>query len=175
MGEPNARLVNDLARLVVKYKASDWNRLLDWVDDEKRRAQLRQLLVELGGASKEKRRANGPKKRKPSGTKKVREALVRIRKDDADRADLLDDIWLKLRQRELLPTIGSVRAFAEAMGTKGLNATRRDQAVTELMERLLPLPIDALEERMRQTVVEDRSLGDEYERWVGLILRPPGS
>jgi hypothetical protein len=46
-----------------------------------------------------------------------------------------------------------------------------EQAVAELVERLVEIPSGDLEQMMRQTVVEDRELGDEYERWVHLILR----
>jgi len=100
----------------------------------------------------------------------VRESLAQVRAEDAARADLLEDIWLKLRERELLPTIAAVRVFAQVMGSKGIQSTRRYQAVTELMEQQVALPGDALEHRMRHTVVEDRKLGEEYEEWVRLIL-----
>jgi hypothetical protein len=79
-------------------------------------------------------------------------------------------MWLKLRSRELLPTMATVRAFTEAAGLKGLESNKREQAVAELIERLVEMPNDDLEQMMRQTVVEDRELGDEYERWVHLIL-----
>ena len=89
---------------------------------------------------------------------------------------MLEDIWVKLRERELLPTIAAVRAFAEAIGSKGIHSTRRDRAVTELMGLLVELRGDSLEQRMRETVVQDRKLGDEYEQWVQMILgRPVGS
>ncbi len=80
-------------------------------------------------------------------------------------------MWRKLRQRELLPTMTAVRTFAEATGLKGLESTRREQAVAELIEQLVEMPSDDLEQMMRHTVVEDRKLGDEYERWVRLILQ----
>jgi hypothetical protein len=174
--ELNPKLLTDLARLAGKYKRKDWEQLAAWLDDERHREQLRALLIELGNASGTRRRSANRRGRKPSRTAKVRESVAKIRLTDPARADLLDDVWLKLRERELLPTMPAVRAFAEAMGAKGIASTRRDQAVTELMERLLELPTDTLEHRMRRTVVEDRELGEEYERWVRLILgRPAGT
>jgi hypothetical protein len=175
---PNPRLISDLARLATKYKPSDWEQIIACLDDEKQRAQIRSLLVELGEASKthrKKPRRSG--KQPPSRTVRVREALSQIRVRDPARAELLDDIWLRLRERELLPTVAGVRAFAEAVGLKSLVASRRDQAVPELMERLIELPTEILEERLRDGVVKDRDLGDEYASWVQLILgRPtPGS
>jgi hypothetical protein len=171
MKSPNLKLLSDLARLASKYDAKDWEQLAEWLDDPQHRDTLRSLLLDLAATSRGSRKASKKRRpRKPSRATVLREALAKIRIEDADRADLLEDIWLKLRQRELLPTVAAVRAFAEAMGSKGLSASRRDQAVTELMELLVELPGDSLEQKMRETVVEDRKLGDEYERWVRLIL-----
>jgi hypothetical protein len=181
MNEPNPKLLRDLAQLAARYRTKDWERLAEWLDDEVQRERIQILLRELASASNAPRKkARRPtKKRTTAPAKRLREALGDVRREDAAKADLLEDIWLKLRERELLPSIASVRAFAQAMGSKGLNATRRDQGVTELMELLVELPTDALEERMRQTVVADRKLGQEYEEWVRLILErspePEGS
>jgi hypothetical protein len=171
---PNPKLLGDLARLAAKYKPKDWEDLARALDDQRQRETARALLLELAEVGRSRRKAAPRKQRKPSRATKIREQLAKIRKTDPGRADLLEDIWLKLRLGELLPTIAAIRAFADAMGSKGLKATRRDQAVTELMELLIKLPGDSLEQRMRQTVVEDRELGDEYEGWVRLILQRPG-
>jgi hypothetical protein len=174
--EVNPKLLSDLARLAIRYQAKDWEELAAWLEDARRRDQLRMLLLELASVSRTHRKPTPRSPRSPGPASRVREALARIRVEDSARADLLEDIWLKLRQRDLLPTIAAVRAFGEAMGSKGIQATRRDQAVTELMERLVELPGDSLEQRMRQTVVEDRKLGEEYDQWVRLILgRPIGT
>jgi hypothetical protein len=171
MNEPNPKLLRDLAQLVAKYRPKDWEQLADWLNDNDQRERLRTLLQDLASASAGARKKSRRRpKRSATPVTGLRNALGRVRREDAAKADLLDDIWLKLRERELLPTIAAVRAFAQAMGSKGLKATRRDQAVTELMELLIALPPDALEERMRQTVVADRKLGEEYEEWVRLIL-----
>jgi hypothetical protein len=171
MNGPNSKLLVDLAHLGKKYKAKDWEELAACLDDPRQRERVRALLLELAEVSRTRRKPatrNGPKRSRVAATKK---ALERVRREDANRADLLDDIWLKMRQGELLPTLAALRVFAEAMGSKGLKSTRRDQAVTELMELLIKMPSDSLEQRMREVAVHDRELGDEYERWVQLILR----
>lgn len=181
MSSPNAKLLSDLARLATTYGAKDWEELAAWLDDDHRRNRLRSMLLELAAISRTApkappRKRTAKRKRKPSRAAGLRTLLDTIRAEDSERADLLEDIWLKLRQRELLPSVASVRTFAEAIGLKGLEETRRDAAVTELMEHLAQLPGDTLEQRMRETTVEDRKLGEEYERWVELILnRPPGA
>jgi hypothetical protein len=173
MNELNPKLLADLARLASKYRPKDWEQLAAWLEDEKQRKQLRLLILELAAASRPSRkRRSKPSKgtKRPSAASQVREKLANMRIDDPTRADLLEDTWLKLRERELLPTIADVRAFAQAIDSKGIQASRRDQAVTELLEMLIGLPSDSFEHNMRQAVVEDRNLGEEYQRWVKLIL-----
>jgi hypothetical protein len=169
----NPDLIKDLARLTKKYKPKDWEELGRLLKDPEQLETFRLLVDELAKTSKKNRSPAKRKSTKPSRSTKVRDALAAMRKEDPARADLLEDIWLKLRQRDLLPTIAAVRAFAEALGSKGLKSSRRDEAVAELMELFLELPGDTLEEKMRQTAVEDRQLGNEYEAWVNLILRRP--
>jgi len=173
MTTPNPRLVNDLAQLVGKYKASDWEALAAWLEGE-RLDQLRLLLKEMAAVSREVKTKRKPKTRTPmnapSRVPLLRERIKHIRQADPVSADLLDEIWLKLRERELLPTIADVRAFAAVVGMKRLQATRRDQAITELMEHLAGLQPQSLLEEMRATLASERSFGDEYEQWVRLIL-----
>jgi hypothetical protein len=173
MNDPNPKLLGDLARLAVKYRPKDWEQLAAWLEDEGQRERVRTLLLELALVSQARPKRTRRRAKRPAPTSRVRVALTQVRAEDGARADLLEDIWVKLRERELLPTIASVRTFAQAMGSKGLQATRRDQAIPELMELLIALPGDSLEERMRQTVVEDRKLGEEYEEWARLILGRP--
>jgi uncharacterized membrane protein YccC len=168
-------MVSDLARLATRHSAKDWEELARWIEDPHHREVFRHLLLELAEVSKAAPKARPPKKRKASKAARVREQLQKIRTEDQDRADLLDDVWLKLRQRELLPTLSALRAFAEALGFKGLKANRRDQAVTELMALLIELPGDSLDRKLRKAavVIEERNLGDEYQSWVRLILQRP--
>ncbi|HWX87212.1 MAG TPA: hypothetical protein VNX67_03455 [Solirubrobacteraceae bacterium] len=176
MTDLNQKLLRDLANLASRYRPSDWERLAGWLENEERRKQVHTLLLELASVSQTRRKSPQRRAKRPGPTPRIREALTRVRLEDTARADLLEGIWLKLRERELLPTIAAMRAFAQAMGSKGIRSTRRDQAVTELMELLIALPADSLEKRMRKTVVEDRKLGEEYEEWVRLILgRAPGT
>jgi hypothetical protein len=168
----NPDLLKDLARLGKKYKPREWEQLLRLLENPEQLEGFRVLIAELAETSKQQSRKRR-KAAQPSRTAKVRQSLKSLVKEEPQRAAMLDDIWLKLRRRDLLPSIASVRAFAELMGLKGLESSRRDQAVTELMEILIDLPAEALEQKMQQTVVEDRRLGDEYDAWVDLILRRP--
>lgn len=168
----NRKLVEDLARLTARYPPGDWRALLECFEDEARRNQVRELLLELQAASRA--RPRRPTKRrgakKDSRAATVRDEIKRLRETEPARADFLDDVWTRLRARELLPKMPMVRAFAETVGMKGLETTARDQAVSELMAHLVHVPRESLERSLRATPIEDRQLGEEYERWVRLIL-----
>ena len=166
MTDFNPKLLTELARLAARYEPADWERLLRAIDEPQSRERVRNLLLDLASVSRT--------KRGPSGTTaaQVRSVLATVRAEDPDRADLLESIWLKLRSRELLPTLAAVRAFGVAMGAKPFKASRREQAINELMEKLAALHGESLEQRMRETIVADRRLGEEYEQWVRLILGP---
>lgn len=176
MSGPSKRMVADLAALATRYRAKEWEELAEWIEHSRNREVLRHLLRELAEASSA---SPKPRRRKPGKTSeaaKLREQLRKVRAEEPDRADLLEDVWLKLRQRELLPTLAALRAFSDALGFKQLKATRRDQAVTELMALLIGLPGNSLGPKLEEVadVVEERSLGEEYQDWVRLILQRPG-
>jgi hypothetical protein len=173
MTGPNRQLVLDLAKLAARYPPEDWQELVDCLEDKLRRKQLTRLLGELAQASRARR---GPTSgsHTQSRASRLRQSLVAVRREDPDRADLFEERWKKLRQRDLLPTMGAVRAFADAAGLKGLESTRREQAIPELLSHLIELPVAESEQMMRQTVIHDRKLGDEYASWVRLILDRKG-
>jgi hypothetical protein len=169
MSELNEKLVADLARLVVRYPAEDWEHLANWLADDRLRDSLRTLLEELATAS----RASGKTKKNTAATnrtKRLREAISRLRLTDPARANEIELLWEKLRSRELLPTMPSVKAFAAAIGLKGLESTKREGAILELLHHLAAMPSGEAERLMANTVVEDRHLGAEYERWTQLIM-----
>jgi len=177
VSEPSQKLLKDIAAIAVRYKPAQWEALAEWLDDPARRGLVQQMLREFAAISRE---APKPSRAKARTSKSPRRSTVRgkieaLRREEPDRADLLEEVWIKLRERELLPTVTAVRSFAGLLGTKKITATRRDKAIDELMCVLLELNEDALEQRMREVVVEDRKLADEYSDWVRLILgRPPG-
>ncbi len=171
-------MLKDVAALAVKYKPAQWEVLAAWLDDPARREVVQQMLREFAEISREAPQPVRTKTRRTKGAQQVssRVGIDALRQQQPERADLLEEVWIKLRDRELLPTITSIRSFASLIGTKKITATRRDRAIDELMRVLLELDEDALEQRMREVAVEGRKLGEEYSDWVRLILgRAPGT
>lgn len=166
MTQPDPKLIADLARVVAKYSTEDWRALAEFLRDPENLAELAELAERLGSASRSRAgRVAGHARGLP-----VRDVLAQVRTRDPARADALDDIWSRLRRRELLPEMRSIRAFAEAAGLKSLEATKRDQAVAEIMRQVVNVPPEQLAAALTDASAPDRVLGDEYGRWVRLIL-----
>ncbi len=166
----NSELVRDLARLVSKYSADDWDVLLSYMGDPRRRENVTTLLEGFASAGH-----SQPSSKKPSAPRQqppgVRRSLKQLQDREPERARLLENLWHGLQTRELLPQMPSLRYFAEVVGLKELRATKREQAVNQLMRHLMILDIGVLQAAIRQMAVTDRPLSEEYERWVQLILR----
>jgi hypothetical protein len=164
--QPNPRLIADLARLASKYPPEDWVALLDFLRDSERQAGLAFLVEQLASASERR----PPARSKTEHQSSVRHELALVREQDPAKAELLDDVWSRLRQRQLLPDMKAVRAFAEVIGLKGLSATKRDQAISEVMRHILHMPATDLVAALKQAGSVDPGLGEEYGRWVRIIL-----
>lgn len=164
--EINRDLLIDLARLARKYPTEDWESLTAWLRDESRRAQFIMLLQELSVASKQ-LPGKAPRRKK---LLPIPHLLEEMKSQDRAKAELLDDFWRKLRNRELLTTSNSLRTFAEAAGLKSTNWSKREQAINGLVRELAELPLKEIQTVLERTSAVPRELGGEYERWVALIL-----
>jgi len=169
----NPKLIADLARLVSRYDPEDWAALSRLVQDKDSRTALAAMLDEFAEASARQRLKNQPRTSARRTKPNIRDRLVALRETDPKRADLLDDLRMRLRSRELLPDMPSIRAFSQAVGMKTPVSSQRDQAISEIVGYLITLPDGALQTALsRATMRVDRKLGDEYEKWVTLILGP---
>jgi hypothetical protein len=170
MTDIDPRFLKELGRLAQRYPPEQWSLLADLVDDKQARRKMRSVLREMTEAS----RAGPPRRTSNRGTppraKTLQETIERIAREDPDRAAILDALWAKLRARELMPTMAAVKSFVEAAGLGDLKSSRRDQAVTEVMEYLAELPRQELETVALTPAAHGRHLGEEYDRWVRLIL-----
>jgi hypothetical protein len=169
----NPKLIADLARLVSRYDPEDWTALSRLVQDRGSRTKLAAMLDEFADASARQRLKNQSRAPARRTNPNIRDRLIELRKSDPQRADVVNDLRMKLRSRELLPDMPSIRAFSQAVGMKTPVSGKRDQAISEIIGYLITMPDGALQTALnRATMRVDRKLGDEYEKWVTLILGP---
>jgi hypothetical protein len=170
MTSDDSKLIKDLARLASRYGPEDFATLGRLIREGSLESLLIKALEDLATAS-----ASSNARKPPSKT--IVAKLNALRDTDPRRAELLSDLRSRLQAGEVLPTLASLRAFGEMLGMKELQATRREKAVPIILEHLLALPDRDFEAALEQAANQpDRQLGDEYDRWVSLILRRnPGS
>ena len=163
------RLLKDLSRLAQRYPPEQWSLLAAWVNDDRNQRKVAYVLQELAEASRSARQR--PSSRAASSrAEAIRRTIKEMQGEDPERAAALEGLWDKLRARELLRTMAAMRSFVAHAGLGDLGSSRRDQAVTELMEQLVALPRDEIDRIARTPSTDGRDLGEEYERWVRLIL-----
>ncbi len=170
MTDLDPRLLKDLGRLAQRYPPEQWSLLAAWVDDDRNQRKLAHLLREMTEASRSARDRPGPTRAPSSRAETIRKTIKEMQEEDPERAAALEALWEKLRAREMLRTMAEMRSFVAHAGLNDLGSTRREQAVAELMVQLMALPKDDVERIARAPSIEDRDLGEEYERWVQLIL-----
>jgi hypothetical protein len=171
MSKVNPKLIADLARLAARYSPEDWRALSRLLQDDDSRALVAAMLDELAKASGRARQGSSTRAKTAVARPNTRDRLARLHQTDPESAELLSDLRTKLRTRELLADMASLRAFSEAVGMKTLSTGRREQAVSEIIQHLMNMPREALETALSRTTLKvDRELGREYEQWVSLIL-----
>lgn len=163
----NTELLAELARLARRYPPEAWESLLYWLEDEAHRKQVVSLLSELARLSSR----TPSRSRKPEIKASVPHVLADMQRTDGRKADLLQDFWRKLVAREVLPSQASIRSFAEMVGLRIPTSKKREQAVNDLVRQLIDLPYDDIQSALEKTAMTSRDFGQEYERWVNIILR----
>lgn len=162
----NTDLIYDLARLARRYPPEDWETILRWLNDEDSRKQMINLFQEIRAMSSQQRKKTSGLR----GASRIPGLLEEIKTKDPAKGTILSDFWRKLRNRELLTKVSNIRMFADIVGLQAIHSTKRDQAIGELMRQLIDLPRDKVESALQKASVAPRNFGDEYERWVTLIL-----
>ena len=104
----------------------------------------------------------------------VADALELIRETDLEKHRLLNEFYICLKDRRILPESEDIRHFAQLIGIKEINAKSRKEMVPKLMRFLLEQPTEQLRihlpnaatisERQRQqgfSVLTDKLLGEK--------------
>lgn len=165
-GDVNTNLLADLVRLAKKYRSEEWLSIIDWLQNPEQRERLVTLMRELSAisgkiTSRPRRRQNVPS---------IAHLLDEVRQSDLRKAEILQEIYSKLQNREILPTFSTLRMFIEAAGLAALSSRKREQAINELMRQLATLPYENIQSVLQKASIGRPDFGKDYERWVALIL-----
>jgi hypothetical protein len=158
-------LVAEIGRLLVEYPERDWRALADGLRD---RALIEALAaavddaVELVEKSKEKSKKERPKPR-------VNE-LARVAREDKSKAAVLFELKSRLMDKAKTATLADIRGFASVLGMKEELASRREQAANQIIHYLATRTTIEIEAALRTAEPVQKTTGQEFDRWVDLIL-----
>ena len=157
-------LIRDLARLFVKYDLEDWQFILNTLREGGPELALLQDAVEDLVA-----RGSRPRPFKDSH-ESVRAVFSDLEKKDAEKADILKQLYDLMKKKDTAPRLADIRNFCVAAGIKASPPKRRDDAIVFLIKELARVEDKAfLAHLLRQLPVRDRDLHDEYRGWFRMI------
>ena len=158
-------LVAEIGRLLVEYPEKDWKSLADRLRD---RALIDEISKAIDDAiaevpkSVEKRKKERPKPRVS--------VLARVAQEDKAKAEILSAVKSRLTDKNKTVTLANIRGVASSLGMKEELAKRREQAVNQIVHYLATKSTEEIEVALRMTFPVEQPQGQEFGRWVDLIL-----
>ena len=158
-------LAAEIGRLLVEYPEKDWRALAGRLRD---RALIEDIAAAIDDAialvakSAEKTRKERPKSRMSE------RASVSL--EDKAKAEILSALKSRLTDKDKTVTLAYIRGFASSLGMKEELASRREQAANQIVHYLATKTTEEIEAALHTVLPAQQYLGQEFARWVDLIL-----
>ncbi len=168
-------LLRDLARLLAKYRAGEWQKLVSALQDDSLREDIIASIQALMPLAKPK-----PEAKRGGATQAGRGgSLKELQNLEPEKYRVLTGLRQEIQSGKLLASAPAVREFAEACGIREALPRNRAHAINVLLRHLAARPVEEIERTLKQSataLTRKRDFGAEYEQWVDLILhrRFPG-
>ena len=158
-------LVAEIGRLLVEYPEKDWRALAGGLKD---RALIEDIATAIDDAMALVERSK--EKTKKERAKPRMSELARVAREDKPKAEILSALKSRLTDKDKAVTLAYIRGFASSLGMKEELASHREQAVNQIIHYLATRTTVEIEAALRAVVPVQQSLGQEFDRWVDLIL-----
>ena len=161
-------MVSEIARLLVEYPERDWDALMGRIRD---RAFIEDLATAIGDAMEIVAKSAEKTNKGPS---RSRTSILReVAQKDRRKAEILSELKLRLTDKGQFVTLAQIRGFASSLGMKEELANRRGQAVNQIIWYLADKRTDEIEAALHAALPDQMHQGQEFDRWVDLILGSP--
>lgn len=156
-------LIAEIGRLFIEYPAKDWKLLADHIRDP---ALIDDIVatIEQGIAHA----AKATEKTKEERPKRRVSRKPRVLPEDEAKAKILTMLKSRLADKTLTPV--NIREFASLLGMKEKLATHRERAGNQIIRYLANKSTEEIEAALRMMLPVERPVGQEFDRWVSLIL-----
>lgn len=158
-------LIAEIGRLLVEYPEKDWKTLTDRMRN--------QILMEEIASAVDDALTMIPKsaaKKKSKRKKTLTSVLAEVAREDEVKAKLLSEVVSQLNNKRHPVTFSFIRAFANSIGMKDELGNRREQAVNQIVNYLTKKTTDEIAADISKAVPPEQRSGQEFDRWVNLIL-----
>ena len=157
-------LVAEIARLLVEYPEKEWRVLVDNLRDHSLINDIASAIEDLISMTVKSTGKKNTVRNRP------RESVIaRVAREDTAKADILSSVQSRLANKDNVVPLAYIREFASSLGMKEELPARREQAVNQIIEYLSSKTTDEIEAALL-TVLPMQDQGQEFERWVDLIL-----
>lgn len=155
------QLVQDIAKLFVKYSLDDWQLVLDML----RRGGPEHVEIAAAIEQLAKQRPS-----KGNSVKQSDDRLVRLLADvNGARATVLRELFSNLKSRKLAPKLADLRDAYIRTGGKNKLPPRRDDAIYILLEHMARMKDDVLVSSVQDLSERNMDLKNDYSRWFNII------
>ena len=159
-------MVAEIGRLFVEYPEEDWRVLARGLREGTLIGDVAEAIDALlasGGTSQQVAVEAVSHPRREN-------VIARVARDDPAKAEKLFALKSWLTRKDSRPTLAVVRGFAASLGMKEELAKRRDQAVNQIVRHLAAQRTDEIDDIVVAAMPRESVEGQEYDRWVKLIL-----
>lgn len=161
-------LLQDLAKLMVKYGPEPFRRLSQWASSPASYEEFSRLLALSADAAPEKAprvRTSGRSQSRP-----LTKLLTSVEVSDPSKYKLLVAMTERLRAKTLLPTMKDLRWFMAEVGANP-SVSAREKAIPQLVRKLAELPLEDIQMRLER-MAESAAPRSDLAGWSKLILGP---
>lgn len=159
-------LLAEIGRLLVEYPEKDWKSLADRLRNralfDDIATAIDDAVVVVAKSAAEKTKKDRPKRRMSS--------LARVAQEDKAKAEILSALKSRLTDKDKTVTLAYIRGFASSLGMKEELASRREQVVNQIVHYLATKSTEEIEAALRMALPVQQPRGQEFDRWVDLIL-----
>jgi hypothetical protein len=163
----NLNQLVEMIRVLQRYSKEDWRNLAETLKDDSTRAQLIELAELLSIPRRQPKLQMGAQVR---GQNHDFRPLLATSSLDKEKLKRLKDLQMGIQNKRIFSSTKELREFALSLGLKLSPKYSRERISHELIEHLASLPANEIESKMLKHQTGQRDYGQEYEKWVNLIL-----
>ncbi|MDD5363281.1 MAG: hypothetical protein PHN88_14225 [Ignavibacteria bacterium] len=166
------QLLNDILKCINKYESKTLIDLLHLLNEDNFFKTITATLDKLSLLNRNtKKIKTGNNNSELKNPIKFLDTLVEIGRYDKEKADILTELYYKIKQKEILVSLREMKNFVLDSGLPPLKTTSREKAIIPFLKILLTLNIDDLKNKIEKiynnSTKQDRSL----KGWSDIILK----